>query len=106
MSNNSRIFNVTRGFSLSFKQAVRAIEKECSADWEVYGMSIRDRSLAESLMARAEQVRLREPLPYAEIPGLSYEPAASGVTMKRLEQGLIREACLFAMSAAKFAAVP
>ena len=98
MSNNSRIFNVTRRCSLSFKQAVRAIEN-CSAVWEVYGMSIKDLSLADSIKARHEQARLREPLPFAEIPGLSFDPPATGLVAHRQSSRLTWEAREFAMSA-------
>lgn len=94
MSNNTRIFNVTRKYALSFKQAVRAIENS-TAVWEVYGMSIRDLSLAESIKARSEQTKLREPLPNAEGFGLTFEPSVSGLTAHRKERQLLWQAASF-----------
>jgi hypothetical protein len=41
--------------------------------WVVEGYSIRDLSLAETVKARSEQARLREPLEYAELPGLRFD---------------------------------
>ena len=69
MSNNHRILNVTRGFTLKHKQAVRAIEN-CACAWVEYGVSIRDLTIAEAIAARNEQARIAEPLPLAELPGL------------------------------------
>lgn len=37
------------------------------------GVSVRDLSLAESIAVRNEQAKLREPLVYAEIPGLVFD---------------------------------
>lgn len=85
MPNNPRVSNLSRGFMLNFKQAKKAVQN-CAAVWVEYGISIRDLTLVEAIAARAEQkqlraleteeqARLREPLPYIEVPGLRYEPS-------------------------------
>ena len=73
MSNNQRVLNTTRGFSLKHKQACRAVEN-CSAAWVEYGVSIRDLTLVESIAARNAQVKKREPIPMVEIPGVIFKP--------------------------------
>ena len=73
MSNNQRVLNVTRGYTLKHKQALRAVEN-CSAEWVEFGVSIRDLTLAESISRRNEQAKIREPLPLAEIPGVIFQP--------------------------------
>ena len=73
MTNNRRILNVTRGFTLKHKQALRAIE-QCACAWVIFGESIRDLTLAESIAARNHQAAERETLPEAEIPGVTFQP--------------------------------
>lgn len=75
MPKDTRVLNVTRGFRLRANQAQRAIEN-CACAWVEYGVSLRDLTLAESIAARAVQAKNREPLPYAEIPGLRFEVPA------------------------------
>lgn len=99
MTKNRRVFNVTRGFSLKRSRAERAI-LECSAEWVEYGVSIRSLTLAESIAARNEQARLREPLAFAEVFGLRYDPCPTGTEATRRESLLIREAREFAMVSA------
>lgn len=72
MAQDPRIFNITRGFRLKRSQAYRAIENGACA-WVEVGVSLRDLNLAESIAARNEQARLREPLEWAEIPGLVFD---------------------------------
>jgi hypothetical protein len=72
MSNNQRVLNTTRGYTLKHKQACRAVE-QCSAEWVEFGVSIRDLNLTESITKRNQQAKDRDPLPYAEIPGLIYQ---------------------------------
>ena len=72
MGNNSRVLNVSRGFSLKHKQALRAVEN-CACAWVEFGVTIRDLTLAESITARNEQARVSEPLCSSELPGLRYE---------------------------------
>jgi hypothetical protein len=69
MSNNHRVLNLTRGFNMKAKQALRAIE-ECACEWVVEGESVRDLTLAESIAKRNEQAKLRTPLEFAELPGV------------------------------------
>lgn len=95
MSGNSRVQNVSRGYSMKFRQALKAIEA-CACAWVEYGVSVRDLSLSESIAARNEQSQLREPLPLAEIHGLKYEPAAKDRAVYRAELALAWEAGRFA----------
>jgi hypothetical protein len=78
INNNSRVFNVTRRFSLKHKQALRAVE-QCACAWVEYGVSIRDLTVAESIAARNRQAQLREPLAVAELPGLVFAPPVTAV---------------------------
>ena len=67
----TRILNISRGFRLKPNQAYRAIENG-ACEWVEVGVSIKDLSLAESIAFRNKQAAVREPLEYAEIPGLKY----------------------------------
>jgi hypothetical protein len=69
MSSNDRIYNVTRGYSMRGKQALRAVDN-CAMAWVEVGRSVRDLTLRESIAARSKQASDREPLPMAEIPGI------------------------------------
>jgi len=97
MSNNKRIMNLTRGYSMKFKQALHAIE-QCAASWVEYGVSIRDLSLQESIEARNKQSKEREPLPLSEIPGIKFDPPANALNSNR-------QSSLLAYEAGKFAAM-
>lgn len=72
MAQDPRVLNITRGFRLKRSQAYRAIENGACA-WVDVGVSLRDLTLAESIAYRNEQARMREPLEWAEIPGLVFE---------------------------------
>lgn len=74
--------------------------ENCAAIWLEEGVSIRSMTIAESIKARNEQARMREPLPYAEIHGLRFDPPVSGVVATRGEGRLMWEAHQFAMKAA------
>jgi hypothetical protein len=102
MTKNKRIFNVSRGYSLKRGAAERAIH-ECSAVWVEEGVSIRNLTLAESIAARNDQARHAEPLPFAEIPGLRFEPTPSGTAATRRERLLTWQAHEFVMNAKKAA---
>lgn len=91
MTKNFRVFNVTRGYSLKRSQALRAIA-ECAAEWVEENISIRNLTLAESIAARKEQARLREPLAVAELPGLKYEPCVRGLIAYRQGQRMVLDA--------------
>ena len=99
MTKNRRVFNITRGYSLKRGAAERAIH-ECSAVWVEEGVSIRSLTLAESIAARNEQARRAEPLPFAEIPGLRFEPTLSGTPATRRERLLTWQAHEFVMKTA------
>lgn len=98
MSNNNRVFNVSRGFALKHKQAVRAVEN-CAAAWVVFGVSIRDVTLAEAIAARNVQASLHERLPLAEIPGLVFRMPAGREEGPRAERRAALEADEFAIRA-------
>ena len=98
MASNTRILNVTRGFRLKPSQVERAF-LNCAMVWVEEGVSVRDCTLAESIAGRNEQAKVREPLAYAEIPGLTYDPCTSGQAASRESQFLIRQAHEWAMAA-------
>jgi hypothetical protein len=98
MTNRFPVFNVTKGFPVRYKQAVKAIN-ECAAAWVDYGVSIRDLTLAESISARNQQAALREPLEYSELFGLRYEPRIGGEAKARESNALVWQACKFASEA-------
>ena len=84
MSNNTRVTNITRGYSLKHKQALRAISN-CAAAWVIYGETIRDLTLIESIAARnTGRRKLREPLANAELPGLIFQAPAGKSTSTAL----------------------
>lgn len=90
MNGNFRVLNITRGFSIKYKHALKGI-KECACTWVEYGVSVRDLTLAESIAARNEQARLAEPLPFAELPGLVFELRKG----ERTSNSLVWKAALF-----------
>lgn len=67
----SRVINVDSGATMKFSQAARKIADGLCA-WTEYGVSIRTLTLAEQIQARNEIARNREPLAFAEIPGLKF----------------------------------
>ena len=71
MAQPRKIVNITRGLHWKFRRAERAVF-ECACAWVQYGVSVRDLNLAESIQMRNKQAADREPLAYAEIPGLVY----------------------------------
>ena len=106
MACNHRILNVTNSFRMKRTRAEREIE-ECSVAWVEVGVSVRNLTYAEAIVARREQVKvsvklalLREPLPSAEIPDVLYEPSFYGTLATRSESRLIREANYFVMECA------
>jgi len=83
MTKNFRVFNVTRGYSLKRSQALRAIA-ECAAEWVEENISIRDLTLAESIAARNEQARLREPLALADMRHIRVVPPPGAVWSSKM----------------------
>lgn len=86
------------------------VEHQCAYRWTCEGNAIEKLTLQETIEARTQfelwqqqqaAVReyLKEPLAYAEIPGLTFEPPASGLTATRMERIWIREARTFALAA-------
>jgi hypothetical protein len=102
MSKNTRVLNLTRGFSLRFNQASRAVE-ECACVWVDFGVSIRDVTLAESIQLRNKQAARREPMAHVELPGIVYEPCASAAEGFRRERRLAGLANSFAERAVALA---
>lgn len=94
MTNNARILNLTRKFSLKYKQALKAVDN-CACAWVEPGVSIRDLTLAESITRRNEQARQREPLESAEIPGLVFQPPVTGQAYARAGYELVKRANSF-----------
>ena len=76
-----RVLNVTSGDRPRFNQAVRKI-KDGLCDWVEYGVSIRTLTLVEQIQARNEIARNREPLAFAEIPGLKFVHPGAGAELQ------------------------
>jgi hypothetical protein len=95
MSNNTRVLNITRRFYMKHKQAARAVEN-CACAWVEFGVSLRDLTLAEAIAARNHQASLRDPLPFAELPGLLYRPASGREAGARVQRVMAMEANRFA----------
>lgn len=68
--------------------------------WVEYGVSVRSLTLPESIAARNDQASRREPLPFAEIPGIKFVPPVSGIAATGREGRLLWEAYDFVMQAA------
>jgi len=94
MPKDPRVLNITRGFRLRFNQACKAVEN-CACAWVDVGVSVRDLTLAESIAARAQQVKDREPLPYSEVPGLRFEAPSGAVAAYWQSRLLAYEASVF-----------
>lgn len=95
MSNNTRVFNETRRFFMKHKQAARAVEN-CACAWVVFGVTLRDLTIVEAIAARNHQASLRDPLPFAELPGLLYQPASGMEAGTRAQREMARQANRFA----------
>ena len=77
-------------FSLKFKQVENARLKSHSFVWVKFGQIFRNATPQEALTMRIEAAKQQEPLPFAEIPGLRYEP--SNLAQTRQSWPLIAEA--------------
>jgi hypothetical protein len=89
-----RVINLSRGFRLRFNQARKAVEN-CACAWVEVGVSVRDLTLAESISARVQQAKDREPLPYSEVHGLRFDPPAGTAGAEWQSRLLAYEASLF-----------
>ena len=85
----SRVLNLTTKCYLKIRQAEGRIE-HCVSEWVVQGKSIRDLTLAQMVQKRSVIAKSQEPMPFAEIPGLRYEP--SNLAQTRQSWPLIAEA--------------
>jgi hypothetical protein len=94
MPKDLRVLNVTTGFRLRFNQARRAVEN-CDCAWVVVGESVRSLTLAESIAARTQQAKDREPLPYSEVHGLRFDPPSGTAGAEWQSRLLAYEASLF-----------
>lgn len=100
MASRHRVENLSRpGYYMNQGAALRAIEA-CSVKWVVEGESVRFLTHTEAVAARNERAKLSEPLPYAEIPGITFEPPVSGIGATRRESRLLYDAHHFAMTMA------
>jgi hypothetical protein len=98
MHPDPRVLNVTRGFRLRLNQASKAVEN-CACAWVEPGVSIRDLTLAEAIQARVQQAQTREPLPYAEVHGLRFDPPYGTAGAEWQSRLLAYEASVFVSSA-------
>jgi hypothetical protein len=98
MASNRTVINLTRDYFVRLKHAKRAVE-ECACAWVEYGVSIRDLTLAESIVARNKQAELRDPLEYAELPGLVFRGPVGGAAAAGESRRLVREAHRFVEAA-------
>ena len=93
MSQDTRILNITRGFRMKHKQAIRAIEN-CACAWVEgqEGLQVRDLTIAEAVKARNQQAAERDPLPNAELPGIIFQQPATATASAFERYALIRDA--------------
>jgi len=96
MTKNSRVIHSTRGYAMKFGQVQKRMAENCCFVWVIYGETFRDATILEAANMRKEQAKLAEPLPFAEIPGLIYQPSASSLASTRQRFPLIRQAHEFA----------
>ncbi len=92
------VWHSTRGCYLSRAQAQRAVEV-CAALWVEFGVSIRSATLAEAIVLRNAQAAEREPLAYAELPGVHFEAPLRCLEGHLHELQIAREANKFACAA-------
>jgi hypothetical protein len=98
MPKDLRVLNITRGFRLRSNQARKAVDN-CACAWVEPGISVRDLTLSESIQARMQQAKDREPLPYAEVHGLRFDPPTGAAGASRQSRLLAYEASVFVMTA-------
>ena len=97
MPNDPRVSNISNGSRLKLRQARKAVGN-CNVAWVEYGVSIRNLTLAESIQARVQQAKMREPLPYAEVHGLRFDPPVGKAGAEWQSRLLAYEASVFAAS--------
>lgn len=92
MASHKSVVHVDRGFRMDKTYAEQVMRDHCSITWVTQGETIRDTTNEERITLRAEQAeqnRLREPMAYAEIHGLRFEPPTSGIAATRRENSLL-----------------
>jgi hypothetical protein len=99
MASTRSILNVTRGYYMRYRQAMKGIDN-CAFAWVVEGETIRDLTLAEAIAKRIEQAKLQDPLPYYEVPGIFFEPPAAQEKSFFASHALVWEAHDFARKCA------
>jgi hypothetical protein len=73
---HTRVLHTERGFHMSKTYAEQVMRDHCTITWVTKGETIRDTTDEErfELRAAAAQLeKLREPLVYAELPGLKFD---------------------------------
>lgn len=91
---NSHVCNLTSGKRLKFRKAEKLVNEDCVCAWVEFGNSIRTLTLAEQIIARNEQARVRERVAQAERPGLMFD------RRNKDERRLVRAADVFGYIAA------
>lgn len=98
---NHRVLNVTRGFTMKRKQAMKAVENGVMA-WDKPGETVRDMTLPEKLSfqkAAPVQKPAIEALPLAELPELIVKRPARAKYSAQSEYELVIAADRFALQA-------
>lgn len=92
--NNSRVFHVSGRFSLKHSQVVKGVDN-CALAWVVFGESFRNLTPDEAIKARNQQAKEREPLPFAELPGLVFRAPAGKESALYAERAMAIQANQF-----------
>ena len=101
MTNNSRVTHAVRGYTMKFGQVEKARLLHCSFVWMNDEKTLfRDATIQEAAQMRKEQVKLQEPIPFAELPGLIFKPAQKDQASTRISYALLKQANVFAQESA------
>lgn len=95
MTNNVRVFHETRRFWMKFGQVEKAIARNCSFKWVIYGETFRDATPAEAINMRNQQAKDAEPLPMAEWGGVKFVAPANAKYSEGAELKIAAEANRF-----------
>jgi hypothetical protein len=95
MACHTKVLNISSNRRIKRRQAIGRVE-HCVSAWVEFGFSIRDLSLAESIAKRNEQATMREPLEWAECPGLIYRADERNQAQTRQGYELVKAANQFA----------
>jgi hypothetical protein len=97
MQKNTRVFNQSRRTWMKHRQAAEAVDN-CACAWVEFGVSVRDLNLSESIAARNKRAEMREPLPFAELPGVVFSLGDARAGAVNAERDLMLQANRFAAS--------